>query len=43
MLLIRPDGHLVAAFNGVQPGALYAAADIALGGAGEATETSDAG
>ncbi|MFD4834141.1 FAD-dependent monooxygenase [Streptomyces uncialis] len=43
VLLIRPDGHLVAAFNGVQPGALYAAADIALGGAGEATETSDAG
>ncbi|GHJ40570.1 FAD-dependent monooxygenase [Streptomyces sp. TS71-3] len=35
VLLIRPDGHLVAAFGGVHPGALYAAAETALGGARE--------
>ncbi|GHH87767.1 monooxygenase [Streptomyces sulfonofaciens] len=32
VLLVRPDGHLVAAFAGVQPAALYAAARTALGG-----------
>ncbi|MHC5907645.1 FAD-dependent monooxygenase, partial [Streptomyces sp. S6] len=33
VLLIRPDGHLVAALNGVRPADLYAAAETALGGA----------
>ncbi|HET6857974.1 MAG TPA: FAD-dependent monooxygenase [Streptomyces sp.] len=33
VLLVRPDGHLVTAFNGVQPAELYAAADAASGGA----------
>jgi 3-(3-hydroxy-phenyl)propionate hydroxylase len=32
VLLVRPDGHLVAAFAGVRPAELYAAADIARGG-----------
>ncbi|MFC9248612.1 FAD-dependent monooxygenase [Streptomyces sp. NPDC057136] len=33
VLLIRPDGHLVAAFGGVRPAELFAAADAARGGA----------
>ncbi|MFF0742368.1 FAD-dependent monooxygenase [Streptomyces sp. NPDC004111] len=33
VLLVRPDGHLVAAFDGVRPQELYAAADAARGGA----------
>ncbi|MGW6457368.1 FAD-dependent monooxygenase [Streptomyces sp. NPDC055078] len=33
VLLVRPDGHLVAAFAGVRPAELYAAADAARGGA----------
>ncbi|WP_344490587.1 FAD-dependent monooxygenase [Streptomyces enissocaesilis] len=33
VLLVRPDGHLVAAFHGVRPAELYAAADAARGGA----------
>lgn len=32
VLLVRPDGHLVAAFHGVRPAELYAAADAARGG-----------
>lgn len=35
VLLVRPDGHLVAAFGGVRPDELYAAADAARGGAPE--------
>ncbi|WP_228988650.1 FAD-dependent monooxygenase [Streptomyces sp. DH8] len=31
VLLVRPDGHLVAAFGGVRPGELAAAAQAALG------------
>ncbi|WFB07068.1 FAD-dependent monooxygenase [Streptomyces sp. LX-29] len=33
VLLIRPDGHLVAALSGVRPGELYACADATRGGA----------
>ncbi|WP_432752616.1 FAD-dependent monooxygenase [Streptomyces sp. JL2001] len=33
VLLVRPDGHLVAAFSGVRPEELYAATDAARGGA----------
>ncbi|MDQ0793592.1 FAD-dependent monooxygenase [Streptomyces sp. B1I3] len=33
VLLVRPDGHLVAAFSGVRPAELLAAADAARGGA----------
>ncbi|MFJ4918275.1 FAD-dependent monooxygenase [Streptomyces sp. NPDC088725] len=32
VLLARPDGHLVAAFDGVRPADLYAAADAVRGG-----------
>ncbi|WP_250294032.1 FAD-dependent monooxygenase [Streptomyces atroolivaceus] len=32
VLLVRPDGHLVAAFSGVRPQELFAAADAARGG-----------
>ncbi|MBD0744702.1 FAD-dependent monooxygenase [Streptomyces sp. CBMA152] len=32
VLLVRPDGHLVAAFGGVWPAELYTAADAARGG-----------
>ncbi|MFI9582854.1 FAD-dependent monooxygenase [Streptomyces sp. NPDC052236] len=32
VLLVRPDGHLVASFAGVRPAELYAAADAARGG-----------
>ncbi|MCX5203788.1 FAD-dependent monooxygenase [Streptomyces sp. NBC_00237] len=38
VLLVRPDGHLVAAFDGVHPAELYAAADTARGGARESPE-----
>ncbi|MFD3511750.1 FAD-dependent monooxygenase [Streptomyces sp. NPDC058657] len=38
VLLVRPDGHLVAAFDGVRPAELYAAADAARGGAPEAAD-----
>ncbi|MFI8933666.1 FAD-dependent monooxygenase [Streptomyces sp. NPDC053474] len=31
VLLVRPDGHLVTALNGVRPAELYAAAEAALG------------
>ncbi|MEV6262020.1 FAD-dependent monooxygenase [Streptomyces sp. NPDC051784] len=48
VLLVRPDGHLVAAFSGVRPTELHAAADAARGGAdtaqndgARATESSD--
>ncbi|MDJ0464734.1 FAD-dependent monooxygenase [Streptomyces sp. H27-C3] len=33
VLLVRPDGHLVTALNGVRPAELHAAADAARGGA----------
>ncbi|MEU8519329.1 FAD-dependent monooxygenase [Streptomyces sp. NPDC048577] len=33
VLLVRPDGHLVAAFSGVRPEELYAATDASRGGA----------
>ncbi|MFG2681753.1 FAD-dependent monooxygenase [Streptomyces sp. NPDC048392] len=36
VLLVRPDGHLVTALNGVRPADLYAAADAVLGGAAAA-------
>ncbi|MFJ6694472.1 FAD-dependent monooxygenase [Streptomyces sp. NPDC091272] len=39
VLLVRPDGHLVAAFDGVHPAELHAAADAARGGAPEAEES----
>ncbi|MGA5316232.1 FAD-dependent monooxygenase [Streptomyces pseudogriseolus] len=32
VLLVRPDGHLVTALNGVRPADMYAAAEAALGG-----------
>ncbi|MGW7416599.1 FAD-dependent monooxygenase [Streptomyces sp. NPDC054863] len=41
VLLVRPDGHLVAAFDGVHPAELHAAADAARGGAPEAAEALD--
>ncbi|WP_399943405.1 FAD-dependent monooxygenase [Streptomyces sp. BBFR25] len=43
VLLVRPDGHLVTALNGVRPADLYAAAERALGGAaaGAATEAEE--
>ncbi|QNE74582.1 monooxygenase [Streptomyces finlayi] len=40
VLLVRPDGHLVAAFGGVLPAELFAAADAARGGG---IETADGG
>ncbi|MDX3577031.1 FAD-dependent monooxygenase [Streptomyces sp. FL07-04A] len=44
VLLIRPDGHLVTALNGVRAADLYAAAEAAVGGpARTAEETSAAG
>ncbi|MFG3295442.1 FAD-dependent monooxygenase [Streptomyces sp. NPDC048179] len=40
VLLVRPDGHLVTALNGVRPADLYAAAEATLGGKDtEKTET----
>lgn len=43
VLLVRPDGHLVTALNGVRPADLYAAAESALGGAttGATTEAEE--
>jgi 3-(3-hydroxy-phenyl)propionate hydroxylase len=41
VLLVRPDGHLVAALDGVRPAELYAAADAARGGAPEAADAQD--
>ncbi|WP_405794022.1 FAD-dependent monooxygenase [Streptomyces sp. NBC_01506] len=41
VLYVRPDGHLVAAFGGVRPEELYAAADAARGGAPEASAAPD--
>ncbi|MEU6512419.1 monooxygenase, partial [Streptomyces sp. NPDC046942] len=35
VLLVRPDGHLVTALSGVRPADLYAAAEVAVGGAVE--------
>lgn len=48
VLLVRPDGHLVAAFAGVRPAELFAAARAALGaapgaGGGENGETGENG
>jgi 3-(3-hydroxy-phenyl)propionate hydroxylase len=37
VLLVRPDGHLVAALGGVRPADLYSAAEATLGGAVKAT------
>ncbi|WP_079044664.1 MULTISPECIES: FAD-dependent monooxygenase [unclassified Streptomyces] len=42
VLLVRPDGHLVAAFSGVRPEELYAAADAARGGSPTAETETDA-
>ncbi|MFF7838481.1 FAD-dependent monooxygenase [Streptomyces ossamyceticus] len=42
VLLVRPDGHLVTALNGVRPADLYAAAEAALGGAKQQPESSEA-
>ncbi|MET8884890.1 FAD-dependent monooxygenase [Streptomyces rubiginosohelvolus] len=44
VLLVRPDGHLVAAFGGVRPAELFTAAQAALGGAprGERERAEDA-
>ncbi|MFE5615691.1 FAD-dependent monooxygenase [Streptomyces sp. NPDC056524] len=39
VLLVRPDGHLVASFPGVRPDELYAAADATRGGKAETTES----
>ncbi|MFE2462280.1 FAD-dependent monooxygenase [Streptomyces sp. NPDC059402] len=43
VLLVRPDGHLVTALNGVRPADLYSAAEAALGGApaGAASEAEE--
>ncbi|MEU0630678.1 FAD-dependent monooxygenase [Streptomyces sp. NPDC005989] len=41
VLLVRPDGHLVASFGGVQPRDLFAAADAVRGGAVRAAVRSD--
>ncbi|WP_345623969.1 FAD-dependent monooxygenase [Streptomyces ziwulingensis] len=47
VLLVRPDGHLVTALNGVRPADLYTAAEAALGGpaptAGAGTARSGSG
>ncbi|MEU6802573.1 FAD-dependent monooxygenase [Streptomyces neyagawaensis] len=42
VLLVRPDGHLVTALNGVRPADLYAAAEAALGGAKEQPDSTAA-
>ncbi|MFJ6075063.1 FAD-dependent monooxygenase [Streptomyces sp. NPDC093065] len=42
VLLVRPDGHLVTALNGVRPADLYAAAESALGGGATAGASTDA-
>ncbi|MEU3599857.1 FAD-dependent monooxygenase [Streptomyces sp. NPDC006798] len=41
VLLVRPDGHLVAAFPGVRPDELYAAADAVRGGGDASAAPSD--
>ncbi|MFI6474718.1 FAD-dependent monooxygenase [Streptomyces sp. NPDC050516] len=43
VLLVRPDGHLAAAFNGVQPTQLYAAAEAVRGEAGRGEPGAGAG
>ncbi|MFI9238169.1 FAD-dependent monooxygenase [Streptomyces sp. NPDC053079] len=43
VLVVRPDGHLVAALAGVRPAELYACADAARGGATAATATAAEG
>ncbi|CAL9579490.1 FAD-dependent monooxygenase [Streptomyces sp. enrichment culture] len=43
VLLVRPDGHLVTALNGVRPADLYAAAEAAIGGPRVAEATASAG
>ncbi|MGW2049011.1 FAD-dependent monooxygenase [Streptomyces sp. NPDC001858] len=42
VLLIRPDGHLVTALNGVRAADLYAAAEAAVGGPAGAPQTAAA-
>nr|WP_240981242.1 FAD-dependent monooxygenase [Streptomyces sp. N502] len=43
VLLVRPDGHLVTALNGVRPADLYTAAEATLGGPAKATAEATAG
>ncbi|MEU3664056.1 FAD-dependent monooxygenase [Streptomyces sp. NPDC032940] len=43
VLLVRPDGSLVTALNGVRPADLYTAAEAALGGARRAAAKAEAG
>ncbi|MFC9914848.1 FAD-dependent monooxygenase [Streptomyces sp. NPDC059862] len=43
VLLVRPDGHLVTALNGVRPADLYEAAEATLGGPAKAPEEATAG
>jgi 3-(3-hydroxy-phenyl)propionate hydroxylase len=43
VLLVRPDGHLVTALNGVRPADLYAAAEATLGGPARADAGARAG
>ncbi|MFB9462508.1 FAD-dependent monooxygenase [Streptomyces cinereospinus] len=43
VLLVRPDGHLVTALNGVRPAELYAAAEATLGGPAKTTAEAAAG
>ncbi|MEU6405710.1 FAD-dependent monooxygenase [Streptomyces sp. NPDC046985] len=42
VLLVRPDGHLVTALNGVRPADLHAAAEAALGGAAHSDNRAEA-
>jgi 3-(3-hydroxy-phenyl)propionate hydroxylase len=43
VLLVRPDGHLVTALNGVRPADLYTAAEATLGGPAKAKGKAEAG
>jgi 3-(3-hydroxy-phenyl)propionate hydroxylase len=43
VLLVRPDGHLVTALNGVRPADLYTAAEATLGGPAHTTTHAEAG
>ncbi|MGW0187974.1 FAD-dependent monooxygenase [Streptomyces sp. NPDC003362] len=43
VLLVRPDGHLVTALNGVRPADLYTAAEATLGGPVKAQGRAEAG
>ncbi|CAM5739754.1 Monooxygenase OS=Streptomyces alboniger OX=132473 GN=CP975_26630 PE=4 SV=1 [Streptomyces alboniger] len=43
VLLVRPDGHLVAALTGVRPADLYAAAEATIGGPAKAEAGAGAG